>query len=719
MNNIVFTDYPGHFSALLLVGVAATLSVFSFRTIAMRSLPILRWILCALSFIVIFLLIVLIWNPSRVKMIEQKEQNTLLVCFDSSESMNVIDQSQSRTDQAMAMFDRHFVNGRTDQPRCRWFGFDSDFRAVSRKDIGKQWGDRSNLEAALTELVDYVQTDRRNSGNDTSDICGVIVFTDGQADNKQALTYPKWQYSDCPLVIVACGDSRTLKDVAVKTVKTPISVWMEQRYDIMAQITAQNLEGQTVDVQLWINNILTDRVSVVMPGEGGKHEVHFSAHALTPGIDTIKVVADVVDGEVNTHNNIRTRHIKVLADNTIRAMLYSQLASFDIGRIRQCLTRDARINLNFLYDAVIDPELKEDSADKLAHFPTNAAEFDQYDLIVLGPCRFDQFSDEQIDGLYDFVTKGGGSIVFLAGRGSFGLEECRIDKVRALVPIEFDDLMNSNAAHRLSITEEGRDQGYSETVCHASRADDIDVAYAGAGKKPAASTILQFGRKVLICTQRIGRGKTAIVNSRNIYQIYREDKKDGPLFKLLSDMITDVAERPGRQNNIEVFVTRAIDTTDLIIETYITDQAFAPAQQATVLLEFDDSIVTMREAMPGTYTMTIPDFRGNSFFARIRAEHRGIYLGGKSVAVELGDIRQEMDDTQCDKEFLRVLCDHVGAKYIDAEQIGPDTFNQFQSYRVAMQDRQLQCIWPKWQVLGLLCLILFLQWFLRRARGLI
>ena len=719
MNSIVFTDYPGHCITLLLVGVITTLSVFSFRTIAMRSLPVLRWILFVLSSIVIFSLIVLTWNPSRVQTIEHKEQNTLLVCFDSSESMSIIDRSQTRMDQALAVFDRNFVNGRTDKPRSRWYGFDSDFRAISRKDIGKQWGDRSDLEAALNKLVDYVQTDRRNSRNDTSSICGVIVFTDGQADNKQVLTYPKRQCSDCPLVIVACGDSRSLKDVAVKTVKTPISVSVEQRYDIVAQISALNLEGQNVDVQLWINDVLTDHTQAVMPQNGKQCNVHFSAHALTAGIDNIKVVADAVDGEVNTQNNARIRLVKVLADNAIRAMLYSQVASFDIGRVRQCLTRDARINLDFLYDAVIDPKLKEDSADRLIRFPTNADEFNQYDLIILGPCRFDRFSDEQIEGLYDFVTKGGGSIVFLAGRGPFGLEECKIDKVRALVPVEFDNLMNSDAAHDLSITEEGQDQRYSQTICHESRADDIDIAYAGSRKKPAASTILQFGRKVLVCTQRIGRGRTAIINSRSIYQLYREDKEDGPLFTLLSDMVTDVAGRPGRQNHIEAFVKRAKDTPDLIVETYVTDETYAPAQQATVLLEFDDSIVTMQEAMPGTYMTTIPDFHGNSFFARIRAEQRGVYLGEKSVAVELDDVRGEMDDTQCDKEFLRILCDHIGAEYVDAEQVGPEPFNQFQSYRIASQDRQLQRIWPKWQVLSLLCLILFLQWFLRRARGLI
>jgi hypothetical protein len=315
--------------------------------------------------------------------------------------------------------------------------------------------------------------------------------------------------------------------------------------------------------------------------------------------------------------------------------------------------------------------------------------------------------------------KGGGSVIFLAGRGPFGLEECGIHKIRALVPVEFDDFMSSDATHGLSITEEGRDQSYSEAICHETRADDIDVAYSRISKKPAASTILQFGHKILICTQRIGRGRTAVVNSHNMYPLYREDEEDGPLFTLLSDIITDVAGQPGRQSHIEVFVKRAKDTPDLILETCVTDQDYAPAQRATVLLEFDDSIVTMQEAMPGTYMAKIPNFHGNSVFARIRAEHRGLYLGDKSVAVELDEIRHEMDDTRCDKAFLRTLCDHVGAEYVDAERIGSETFDRFRSYRAGAQDRQLRRIWPRWRVLVLLCLILVLQWFLRRAKGLI
>jgi hypothetical protein len=719
MSSIVFTDYPGHIATLLIVGVVTALLVCSFRTGTLHSLPILRWVFGALAIVVVLMLIVLTWNPCRVRMTGHKEQNTLLVCFDTSESMSVTDQSQSRLDQALTAFEQNFVVSQANKPNCRWYGFDSEFRPISRKNIGKQWGARSDLQTALTKLTGYAQPQQGTKGSPASSMCGVVVFTDGQVDNKQIQSYIKLQRDDCPVMIVACGDDGPVKDIEVRTVKAPVSVRVEQRYDIVAQIAALNLNAQPIEVQLWINDVLADRAPVTISQEGKPHDVRFSAHALAPGIDEVRVVADAVDGEANIHNNTRTRLVEVRADNAMRVLLYSQVPGFDIAKIRQCLTRDARVKLDFVYDAIIYPKLQKAHADRLTRFPTSAGEFNQYDLIVLGPCGFDRFSGEQITRLYNFVTKHGGSVVFLPGRQSFGLEECEIDEISALIPVDFDGPMDAVPTPGLSITEEGRDKNYSEAICHEDRGNDIEVAYASIRKKPAASTVLRCGQLALVCTHRIGRGRTAILNSRNIYQVYRGDKEDGPLFRLLGDIVTDVADRPSRQGHIEVFVRRTDDTTGLVFEGRVTDQTYAAARRATVLLELNDRITRMKEAGPGTYITTIQDFQGTSVFARVRAEHHGIYLGEKAIAMELDAVKHEMDDTRCDKDFLRALCDHVGAKYVDADKIGPETFGRFQAYRTGRQDRQLQRIWPRWWVFALLCSMLLAQWFMRRAKGLI
>ena len=719
MSDIVFTDYPGHIVTLLLVSVVMILLACSFRTSTLRRLPILRWVLGALSFVTVIMLIVLTWNPSRVRLTENREQNTLLVCLDTSESMSVVDPAQSRLDQALAVFDRHFVNGRTDKPRCRWYGFDNELRALSRMDMDRQWGSRSNLETALAGLADIVQADRQVDGDSELSPCGMVVFTDGQVDNKQVQSYAKLPAKDCPVVIVACGNDGPSGDVGIRSVKAPMSVRADQRYDVEAQVTGRQLGGQPVEVELWVNDVLADHKAIGVFPEDGAQDVSFSAYALAPGIDEIKVVARAMDGELNVSNNARTRLVEVRADAGIRVLLYSQVASFDVSRIKQCLARDLKVQLDFVYDVLIDANLPKEQIDRPGRFLESAGQLNQYDLVVLGPCRFDQFSRAQIAGLYDFVTKGGGSLVFLAGREPFGLAGCGIEEIRTLVPVDFDNSGSAAFGQGLSLTEEGRDQHYSESVCNERRGDDVDVAHASVTKKPAASTVLRCGQQPLVCTQRLGRGKTAMVNCRNLYQLYREDQADGPLFTLLADIVTDVAERPSRQSHIEVFVRRSKDAADLIFEACVTDQTYGPARQATVLLEFNGRITRLSEAWPGTYMATIPDFEGASVFARVRVEHRDVYLGEKAIAVELDDVKREMDDTRCDKVFLQTLCEQIGAEFVDANQVGSETFDRFQPYHVAQQDPQLQRIWPRWSVFVLLCSILLLQWFLRRAKGLI
>ncbi|MCF7972732.1 MAG: hypothetical protein K9N55_02840 [Phycisphaerae bacterium] len=697
--------------------------VWSFRSKALDSLPVFRWVLGVLNLASILALIVLAWNPSRVHLTEYKAQNTLLVCFDTSESMSVADPLQTRLDHALTVFDQHFVNTPSDRPRCRWASFDSRFRTLARGDLGQQWGSRSDLEVALARLSDRVQADREGDQGREPSLSGVVIFTDGQVDNKQVTSYAKLPSQDCPVMIVACGHDTPLKDVCVRSVTAPIAVRADQRYDIVAQVTAQQLDRQPIEVELWINEVLTDRTTLVALQDNEPQDVSFSAYALTPGIDEVTVRAAAVYGESNVSNNVRTRLVDIQADTGLRVLLYTQVASFDIGRIRQCLSRDLRVQLEFAFDAIMDPNLlkeQTDQADQPRHFPDTAVELNQYDLIVLGPCRFDQFSAKQIAELYDFVTKRGGSVVFLPGREPFALDQCDIEKIRTLIPVTFDETAAPKSTRGLRLTPEGRDQQYSESVCDDKpRGQDIDAAYGSAKKKPAAFTALTCGENPLVCTQRLGRGKTAIINSRNLYQLYREDQTDGPLFNLLRDIVTDVGEQPSRQSHIEVFVRRGSDKTDLIFEASVTDQDFAAAHEATVLLEFNDRITRMTEAWPGTYMVTIPEFQGTSVFARVRVEHRDVYLGEKMIAAELDAVRHEMDDTRCDKAFLRTLCEYVGARYMDANQIEAHSFDQFEPYHMAHQAPELQSIWPRWGVFVFLCMMLFLQWFLRRAKGLV
>lgn len=441
----------------------------------------------------------------------------------------------------------------------------------------------------------------------------------------------KLSQEDGPLVIVGCGNDGSLKDVSVKAVKAPVSVRADQPYDVIARIAGRGLGDQPVEVELWTNNVLTDRKSVVVSHADRPQDVVFSIYAPAPGTDELKVVARAVDGESNVSNNIRRRLVEVQSEAGLSVLLYSQVASFDIGRVRQSLARDPRIQLDFVFDAFIDPKLKPAEADRPARFPESGGEMNRYDLIVLGPCRFDRFSDGQIHGLYDFVCKRGGSVVFLPGREGFGPADCDIQDIRTLVPVDFDNPGVPADAKGLSLTEEGLDQCYAESFCDVERTDDIETAYASLAKKPAASTVVECRQLPLVCTQRLGRGKTAIINSRNLYQLYREDQADGPLLTLIRD----------------------------------------------------------------------------------------VYLGQKSIAVELDEVRREMDDVRCDKAFLKSLCQYVGAEYVDIDDLTPETFDRFKPYHMAQQDRRLERIWPRWVVFGFLVFALILQWCLRRAKGLI
>ena len=78
--------------------------------------------------------------------------------------------------------------------------------------------------------------------------------------------------------------------------------------------------------------------------------------------------------------------------------MYSQVANFDIGKLRQVLARDEKIELDLGLDVIRTPILAKNVAEAYGYvgLPDNRQGFNRYDIIILGPCEFDALTDAQI-----------------------------------------------------------------------------------------------------------------------------------------------------------------------------------------------------------------------------------------------------------------------------------------------------------------------------------
>ncbi|UCF14463.1 MAG: hypothetical protein JSW59_13700, partial [Phycisphaerales bacterium] len=230
---MIFVDYPGHFVAGLLVAVLFALTFLAFRMGEMQNAKLRRYRLplILLQYGSILILLLILWNPSRAKVVSKTlSNNSVLAIFDTSESMSVVEDGQlTRLDKALNVFKEEFQSFDDDGAGYRMFGFDSQSYHSGSRDFLRRWGTQTDLHSVFATLGRYDLTEEPLGASDTQSpnnrapqptttkdkVIGAIIFTDGQANDKNIATYLPLANEDFQTVVVGVGSKDKPADIAV------------------------------------------------------------------------------------------------------------------------------------------------------------------------------------------------------------------------------------------------------------------------------------------------------------------------------------------------------------------------------------------------------------------------------------------------------------------------------------------------------------------------
>jgi hypothetical protein len=211
-----------------------------------------------------------------------------------------------------------------------------------------------------------------------------------------------------------------------------------------------------------------------------------------------------------------------------------------------------------------------------------------------------------------------------------------------------------------------------------------------------------------------------MLNISQLFLLYREDLRGGLLYKIISGLISYLGSSSGPSSGIELFVERSGDQEDKIkYSAFVCNSSFSPVEQANVLLNIKDNVLSMNPTGKGYYAAEVDESQSDTIIATVQAEFGGVFLGEKSIAVNLPPRKNEMTNTEFNEPFLQALAQQANALYIHEDKIDRDIVKIFDAQTYVGQSKRITSSWPKWPLLITLCLILFLEWFLRRAKGLV
>jgi len=726
---MTLTNYPGHL-VVVTAAVATALLTFAAFYSAETRVPARRWhrrLLMLLQYAAILLLLVITWDPATLQTSEVFQRNAVVTLFDTSESMSIADERKlARLDKAVEKFTASFHPDDSDGPEYRLYGFDRQAYHCGSPELLRRWGPETDLHAALALLARDGRTEDRG-------LAGAVIFTDGRAGDRNVRSYLPSLEKGTPVLLVGVGSRTPRMDVAVKSISAPARAWIDTAYPVAVTVTGANPSNEPLTVELLHDGHVTDSRQIARDQlkrssdrpTTGEATLEFTLPARQLGTHVLTARVVPHGNEANTANNTRSTAVEVTQEQMLRVLLYSQQASFDVGKIRQALAWDKRIELDLRLDMIRDPVLAERASAGSASvkFPDSREPLNEFDVVTLGPCDFSRFSSSQREALYSFVADRGGGLLLLPGPTVTSLAAWQGEQPDAILPVILDarnPRISPPSPDAIKLSFEAQIGRIFNPADFANPAQSISPYYNIARTKPAATTLATAGGMPIISAHRLGRGRVCLLNAAKLFMLYREDQQGGLLGDLICGLAAYLGASPSGGTGIELFAERSTgDPRRAAFNAYVTDKNFEPVSEANVLLSAGNQVVTMEPAGEGRYTAELDLGPAESVVAVAQAERNGTFLGERTFAAHLPPIQDEMSETDLDEPFLKALAQRLGARYLHIDGLDGQIAKTFTARQQVGTTKKVTSAWPRWPLLLLLCVILSIKWFLRRSIGLV
>lgn len=381
-------------------------------------------------------LIVLISGPMLVQTRERVEPDRLLWLVDRSGSMNVKDQTaadgkpESR-DAAVKRAVKQMVKTIDTDPdtwqherQQYWYGFDEQAYNLKPEAMADASTHGTQIATALETVVDEHQG---------HPISAVVLISDGRTPQRLgAELLRKLKQSAVSVFTVPVGQDRSFRDIAITQVDAPRQAYTNDVVPVRVQMSLLP-DDQTVDPSRVKVQLLDEQTGAVLDEVTPRDSRLAKPVQLNVKSDKIgsqdwlvKVIYDAPapeastentgetsGGELNLENNQQALSVQLI-DEPIRVLYVDGYPRWEYRYLKGTLMREKSIKSSmFLISA--DQQFAQEGDVPIARLPQTAAEFEAYDVIIIGDVPSRHFSSEQLSMIRDHVANGGAGLIWIGG----------------------------------------------------------------------------------------------------------------------------------------------------------------------------------------------------------------------------------------------------------------------------------------------------------------
>lgn len=707
--------------------VAASLGILWFAWFANRNtarLGVVRGLLLnSMRLCGVVILFLLLLRPQRREELPVEKRETLIIAgIDTSQSMEQTDAgNRKRIDAAT----RLIQDAKLDDPRFHWVPMTFD------EDASRAPGDKSRALAAdgkdsrfHTSVMTMLQQARSGAKADQS----LILFTDGHDFEMTSATRTGLAARARSVTIhaVPFGTAGQVRDVAVRMAGSQPYCYLKQKARISAIARLAGCENEFLTAQLLRNGKLVDSKSIPTRNEM-EVPIEFVVTETEAGQAEYEVRITPLVREVETGNNSTITYLNVL-DDKLRVLLVEGAPYWDTTFLQRSLIRNDKMDLDALIQ--IQPRklrrIRKSQGSGTLEPPETRADFEAYDVVILGAKCAEVLPAKAQAGLVDYVREAGG--VIICARGPSGLD---VTTAAVLDPVVWMPADPSEG--ELTLTREGRGNGPLGLLASfsqdARRLPALTNAFSFREKRDLAAVLAETkaagadkGAPALI-HRPVGRGQVLALGAGDLWRwslssdvAAREAVYDRVWDQIIVWLLAGTDRVPGSQMRLrasaanlplgEAVHFRLQLTKGMKFTTPPVVEITGGGETERVTMEnggdaahFDASHVP---AKPGRYEakVTLPDGRPRTARFMVYQENR------------------EQTEVSTDRAYLKKLCDASGGQVIE-----PDQFVKFiDTLKAGLQSDERRFkqmpLWDDPRILLLIVTLLGLEWYLRRRWGL-
>lgn len=690
-----------------------------------------RWVLWCLRGAALLLVVFALLQPVLTLVLPDSGHPDLALLVDMSASMGLPDGSGAETRAAAALRSIDALErGLGDRFRIRRYTFTDAPSSWQEGPVPVPAGN-TGIGTALEEL-------RGKAGSRPTN--GVILLSDGvNTVGRDPVRLAA--ASTFPVFTVSFGPESPPQDLEIRIVRANPTAFAGEPMPIRAVLSSSGLAGRSVRIVVEQAGSVLDAKDVVLHGDGMEQEVAFDVTPVTPGLNLYQVaVEDPVDSI--PENDLRQVAVDVL-DRRTQILIMSNRLDWDLAFLRRTVEADTTLRYSYLVRTADD---RLDSFGSLNRdtWPVSIADLRDYAAVML--TGFDETGPPAAtrNALAEFVRQGGG-LFLLGGPGRPGGWTESGELGRAL-PGRVSSA-GAEPPSRLapaSVTLDG--QRHSATAVHPNPAETASLWAAlppiwqmsgvfEAG--PQARVLLEYNhprgqRRPMLAVSFHEKGKTAWLHGQGIWRwgfasagvtgaadVYRP---------FLLGLVRWLAE-PAVRERFQAAPSKRVyqNGEPVAFLAGLWDEAFRPVSGARVrvaVASSADSASVLRlelrsGAESGAYDGEGPALPPGAYSYEAEVlDGNGVQLPARtSGRFWVETMGPEFSRTWADRQTLARIAEESGGTTVEASALEslfdliPDRVRR--TGRVSERE-----IWNDWILFCAFILVLSVEWFLRRRRGL-